>query len=289
MSYAAKVICDSVSPTGKRLTTLEVTFPRFILAEVNTHRALSKSSASSRAIPIAKRIQQAIDDPFVPEVFGKNQKGMQSTANLQPGENEAARIAWNGAREIAIEYARMLADIGVHKQYANRLLEPFLFHTAVISGTEWGNFFALRRAKEPQPEFRITADLMFEAMAKSSPVPIAVGDWHRPYVRDVDEEELRREDSYGMNIAERLNRISIARCARVSYLTQDGKRDSQADLDLFDRILAPGHMAPLEHVARPIDPSWVQSSNFIGWQQYRKLVPHEADYSLRPDYRAPER
>jgi hypothetical protein len=289
MGYAAKVICDSVSPLGVRLTTLEVTFPRFILAEVNTHRALSKSSASSRAIPVAKRIQSAIEDPFIPEVFGKNEKGMQSNATLDELSNNMARAEWLAARDSAVASAKILAGLEVHKQYANRLLEPFLFHTAVISGTEWGNFFALRRGREAQPEFRITADLMFEAMAKSNPVPAGYGDWHRPYVRDIDELELAQVTWSDADVEDILNRISIARCARVSYLTQDGKRDPNEDLSLFGRILAPGHMAPLEHVAIPeLHPAASAESNFRGWVQYRKLIPHEADFSKRPDYKAPE-
>ena len=49
---SAKVIADSVSPKGIRLVTIECQFPRFILAQVNTHRVFSRNSASSRAIPI---------------------------------------------------------------------------------------------------------------------------------------------------------------------------------------------------------------------------------------------
>ena len=40
MGYKAKVVADSVSPAGVRLTTLEVTMPRIVLAEFNTHRML---------------------------------------------------------------------------------------------------------------------------------------------------------------------------------------------------------------------------------------------------------
>ena len=31
MAYQAKIIADSVSPAGCRLTTMEVTFPRIVL------------------------------------------------------------------------------------------------------------------------------------------------------------------------------------------------------------------------------------------------------------------
>ena len=35
---SATVVADSINPQGDRLTSLLVTFPRIILAEVNTHR-----------------------------------------------------------------------------------------------------------------------------------------------------------------------------------------------------------------------------------------------------------
>jgi hypothetical protein len=89
MGYAAKVLADSITSDGARLTTLEVTFPRIVLAEFNTHRMLSRNSASSRAIPVLKRIKSVVDDPFVPESFGKNQAGMQAETSV---DSEAALL-----------------------------------------------------------------------------------------------------------------------------------------------------------------------------------------------------
>jgi hypothetical protein len=37
MAFAAKVLTDSVSELGDRLVTFEVTFPRIVLSEFNTH------------------------------------------------------------------------------------------------------------------------------------------------------------------------------------------------------------------------------------------------------------
>jgi hypothetical protein len=60
MTHSTKILADSISPDGVRLTTLEVVMPRIVLAEFNTHRMLSRNSASSRAIPIEKMIRMVI-------------------------------------------------------------------------------------------------------------------------------------------------------------------------------------------------------------------------------------
>lgn len=270
--YAAKVLLDSVSPAGYRLTTMEVTFPRFILAEFNTHRMLSRNAASSRAIPVAKRIQAVIDNPFVPEVFGKNQKGMQAGPEVEQADD--ARDQWLSAAAAAVRHARELAVLDVHKQLANRLLEPFAWVTVVVSATEWDNFFHLRDHPDAQPEFQIIARMMREAREASEPVQVAYGGWHLPYIVEED-----FDSKYGSDW-ESMCMISTARCARVSYLTHDGKRDLDADVDLGLRLMAAGHMSPFEHAARAASSTYVQS-NFVGWTQFRKLIPMERD-RLRP-------
>ena len=73
MGLCARVLLDSISPAGVRLTTMEATFHRFILPEFNTHRAFSRNAASSRAIPIKKVIAAVRDDPAMPVFWGKNQ------------------------------------------------------------------------------------------------------------------------------------------------------------------------------------------------------------------------
>jgi thymidylate synthase ThyX len=301
MGYACRVVCDSLSPDGVRLTTVEATFPRFILAEVNTHKMISKSSASSRAIPVEKRIKMVDEDPFIPTAFGKNQKGMQSTETLDGDEHEQALGRWARACADAKHHAGILAKLGVHKQYANRLLEPFCWHTAVLTATEWSNFFGLRCHPDAQPEFQTIARMMRDAMAESKPKEIGFGEWHLPYVRDVDEANLSAEWSL-----EKIAKISCARSGRVSYLTQEGKRDPMADLDLYERYLSSFHMSPLEHAATPYnggsededtaeahmhvavfsasatDTSIIPMvGNLRGWVQQRKLIPNEHDFSLR--------
>ena len=286
----AKIIADSVSPAGVRLTTMEIVIPRIVLAEFNTHRVFSRNSASSRAIPIKKMLQRVLEDPYIPERWGKNGKGMQDHGELDEDEQVAAELEWLGARDAALESVRALLKIGVHKQTTNRLLEPFMWHTIIVTSTEWGNFFNLRNHPKAHPAIARTAAAMQGVWETSKPNPVAVGDWHLPYVdeRDVD-----------LSIEEKV-KVSCARCGRVSYLTHDGKRDPQKDIALHDKLLTPGHMSPFEHAATPMHTQSVQdvlkslsgvvswdpldldvtehfAGNFRGWVQYRKTIPGEAD------------
>jgi len=140
VAYNARVLLDSTSPAGIRLTTLEVTFPRFVLAEFNTHRLFSRNSASSRAIPTSKLIERVLKDPAIPLEWGKNKAGMSASDVLSPDLAQEAEHVWLGARDAAVANAQRLLDLDVHKQELNRLLEPFLWHTVIVSATEWKNF-----------------------------------------------------------------------------------------------------------------------------------------------------
>lgn len=278
MGYECKVIADSVSPWMVRLTTMQVTFPRIVLAEFNTHRVFSRNSASSRAIPVERRIASVEADPFIPEKFGRNRRGMQAKDDLEDFEDREARGAWEHAIEDALKAASRLADVGVHKQLANRLLEPFCWQTVVVTATEWSNFFALRCSPLAQPEIRKPAEMMRAAMQASEPVPNP--GWHLPYVDFADEVQMA-----GLTVRE-IAMVSAARCARVSYLTQEGTRDALKDLELARSLEANGHMSPFEHPAKcwSQGPGWVEwSANFRGWEQLRKSMEHEADFSKRPD------
>ena len=261
MTYSARVLLDSVSPIGVRLTTLEVTFPRFVLAEFNTHRSFSRNSASSRAVPTSRLIERIESDPVLPLEWGRNKAGMSATDVLTDDEAEAARRIWLEARDAAVAHARRLAALSVHKQELNRLLEPFLWHTVIVTATEWGNFFELRCARNAQPEIREAALRMREAMEASSMQPVAEGEWHTP---------LLQEDEYGLDIETR-KRVSAARCARVSYLTHEGKREVEKDLELYERLKSDRHLSPFEHVATPANDAAFHA-NFRGWIQMRAEI-----------------
>lgn len=261
---SAKIILDSLSPHGSRLITFEVTFHRFILAEMNTHRAWSRNSASSRAIPVRKQIERVKNDPAIPLSFPAEQPGMQGGKELSGADRLLVTKMWLSARTHAVTAAEQLAARGVHKSVVSRILEPFMWHTAIISSTTSGlhNFFAQRCSPLAQPEMQAVAYAMRDAYDESKPTHLDYDEWHTPYIQpdeDFDQETAKR--------------VSVARCARVSYLTHDGVRDPAKDLELYDKLVSaqPPHYSPLEHVARPlVGHEYAHNlGNFWGWRQLR--------------------
>ncbi len=303
MAYSAEVLLDSISLNQDRLTTIEVTLPRIVLAELNTHRVFSRNSASSRAIPVEKQLNRIIEDPFMPIKWGKNIPGMQEGEELSEVDEALAEENWLFMRDIAVlgavalsgglnkikdnvlkeKIVRMNSSYHpdfetlsepLHKSLVSRLLEPWMWQTVIISSTEWNNFFALRDHENAQPELQKAAQMMRQAIDSSIPRALLDDEWHLPFVKNEEYEEFPIET---------LRRLSVARCARVSYLTHDGVRDPQKDIDLHDQLRNNGHMSPFEHIARPITNieryKSNQSGNFTGWIQYRKMINFEDDYS----------
>jgi thymidylate synthase ThyX len=262
---SAKIIADSYSTSHNRITTFVLRYPRFIHSQVMTHRVFSRNTSSSRAIPVEKMIQGIIDDPVVPVEWGKNQKGMQSSEPVEEAVRIQALLAWNLSMGYAIDTAKELARLGVHKQIVNRVLEPYMHVNVILTGTEFENFFALRLGHAAQPEIQELARLMDSEMYLSDPKIMQAGDWHIPFI-DKDEEML-----YNYTSEERLH-ISAARCARVSYTAPDAQeRNAERDLELAKRLLAEKHMSPFEHQAMCAG-SNVSSGNFNGWIQFRKVL-----------------
>lgn len=258
---SARVIADSISPEGRRLTTLEVVMHRFVLAEFNTHRAFSRNSSSSRAIPVSRTLAR-LTTPAVPLSWPREQKGMQGGDEI---DNPAqARDVWLAARDDAIRHARRLADLGVHKSVVNRLVEPFMDHTVVVTATDWDGFWQQRRSPLAQPEIRAVADAMYAAWYGSLPLPVDYMDWHLPYITDADKAEIPPE---------RWQAVSAARCARTSYLTHAGHRDWTADDTLYRKLRSaqPPHWSPMEHVATPAYPGEIVPGNLTGWHSLRHL------------------
>ena len=287
MTIEAKVIEDSISESGKRITTLQVKFHRFILPEFNTHRVFSRNFSSSRAIPTAKLLEQVRNDPAMPVHWGKNQPGMQASEELDEYGIKVAKHEWCQAAKAAAHAADLMANIGAHKQIVNRLIEPFIWANGIVTSTEWDNWFELRAHPDAQPEIHELALLMKNAIMASTPRLLKAGEWHLPYV-SMDE----RNDSFFNIEANRnmLQKISAARCCRVSYLKHDGSAPNvDDDLALFQRLAGavPLHASPLEHQATPDvlepgvcgQPSWWRKpkfhGNLQGWVQYRKLWEQE--------------
>ena len=173
---SVEIVADSISPQGDRLISVLATFPRIILSEMNTHRMLSKNTSSSRAIPFKKMVESIKNDPFVPIAWQKQHSGMQGTEYWdvsiieEIGGFDYTNIPakWLRARDTAINMAETLHDspIGITKQLCNRLLEPFMWTTMLITGPRsgWDNFFNLRCPQYKAPSNSIeTANLLFKS------------------------------------------------------------------------------------------------------------------------------
>ena len=277
---SATVILDSVNPVGVRLITLQLSFQRFLLPEFNTHRVFSRSAGSSRAIPVSRVLEQVRQNPAGPLVWGKNRPGMQSTKELTGWRLWAVQKLWGLSAKLASACAWGMMKVGVHKQVANRILEPFQMISVIVTATDWDNFFELRCHPDAQPEMQALALEMFKAIQESAPRSLRQGEWHLPYVTPRDYVEASRKLQMAhpgeplpgeQGIMELLLKASTARCARVSYANHDGsKPDLDRDIALHDQLVAsrPIHASPAEHQAQAMDDSHPRR-NFRGWRQYR--------------------
>lgn len=303
MTISAKIIADSTSPNGVRLTTMLLRYPRFIHAEFMTHRVFSRNASSSRAIPVEKMIQAVIDDPAMPIHWGMNQKGMQAVHELSIGEQRVAQRRWLDGMASAVTTARQLNDLGLHKQIVNRVIEPWAHITVVVTATEWNNFLHLRDHEDAQPEIAELARQCRVELELNDPTPLAYGEWHLPFVTQGDVENVVNYLQKGRitrnmpSLAERfevLRKLSTARCARTSYLTHDKQNPLlEDDIALYERLVgsSPLHASPTEHQATPDEmvdydergmelstPTWGNPElhgNLSGWKQHRKMLPNE--------------
>jgi hypothetical protein len=315
MTISAKKILHSISPDGIELKTGLLRYPRFIHAEELTHRILSTSpdeiiiqtiadglmydrnlsrnASSSRAIPVKRLIDDILLDTAMPIHWGKNQKGMQAdqehdayidnpfwssfTHTTRRGSKLSAEQAWMLARDNAIKIAEAYDRAGYHKQVVNRLLEPFAHINVLVTATEWDNFFELRDHEDAQPEIKALAVALKAAFSDSEPEMLQPGEWHLPYVTE--------DEKYWLDL-ETLKRISVARCARTSYLTHEGKAPIiNKDLSLYSDLVGarPLHASPAEHQATPDQKAanmdaWVYPGlhgNLVGWIQNRKIIERD--------------
>ena len=275
MVWTAEIVADSIAPSGVRLTTFKLVYPRFIHAEFMTHRMFSRNASSSRAIPVLKMLRDIEARPAEPCHWGANEKGMQATGELSPELTKTAKKIWQRACSNAVEVCRELEDIGAHKQVANRLNEPFQHMSVVCTGisSAYGNFFALRCHTDAEPNIQKLAWAMADAYQESQAVEKNEGQWHLPFI--LDQEALDHTEF-------ELIKASVARCARSSYKNHDGTTpDMGKDSVLYDRLVKgdravwePGHMSPTEHQAQALS-SEISSGNLKGWLQYRKTLPRE--------------
>jgi thymidylate synthase ThyX len=300
--YKADVVADSISDSGVRLITWLVRFPRFLLAQMNTHRVFSRSYRSSRAVGVGSMITEVEESPFIPDGWRRNKRGMQTDDNdcLEGEAAERMSNYYNALRASALQTAKLMQVEGVAKEQINRILEPYSWVTGIISSTETENFFALRCHGDAQSEMRIIAEMMLQSMRGSTPTRLSPGDWHLPFVTD-EERELFKVDV--------LLKVSAGRCARVSYGKEGDVGNVMSSLRLAGRLLDAGHMSPFEHQAQAmhdetdeyltpngsiglrtyeylrsqtkggIASSVVWVGNFRGWEQYRKMLPNESVFT----------
>lgn len=263
MTIEAKIILDTISPqSGVRLTTLQLKYPRFIHSQLMTHRVFSRNASSSRAIPVKKIIEAVKKDPVYPIHWGQNQPGMQAHREIEENLQNIAKTTWEIAMQNAIESAEELADLGVHKQVVNRLLEPFQHIEVVLTATDFDNFFKLRLHEDSQHEIQQLAQAMKSALDSSKP---QVKMYHLPYLTKEERELLNLHGGY-----KDLAMISAARCARVSYLNHDGSQcDRNRDFDLAERLLKDGHMSPFEHQAVSDNSKYTRYANLQAWKSFR--------------------
>jgi len=262
----------------------------------------SRNSASSRAKKPEDIINQVLRDPFVP-TMNKRVPGMGVGAVLSEADTKDALYQWLDARNSAAFAARALVNLDCDKSRINRLLEPFMWHTAIVSATEWDNFFGLRDHPAAQPEFQIIASMMKEALASGTPVALTPHEWHLPLVTE-------KEQASGELDLQQAKMISAGRCARVSYDTHENFETHEASIKRAEMLMGNGHWSPFEHVARPwtndearrraaVQAAYIleyqkQGSpphineldqfnfegNFRGWKQMRKEVPNESNFAL---------
>jgi thymidylate synthase ThyX len=285
MSTTVKIIADSVSLSGKRITTFELVYPRIILAEFNTHRMFSRSTQSNRAVPFNKLVEDIKNDPYIPSYWGINQSGMSTDKQFPECDIEYLKEEWLRARNEVVYYATRMADTGLHKQTVNRLLETFQYVYTIVTATEWDNWYALRTDKNAHPDIQLLANKMLDAHNTNIPRLLNENEWHLPYITE--------EEKAGYDLEDCL-KCSVARCARVSYKNHDKSNpDIKKDIELHDKLLENKHMSAFEHQAKPMkkilfdntkaiyDESGIThtdkngklwSGNFQGWLQLRQML-----------------
>lgn len=293
---SVKIIKDSVSAeSGVRLTTFELDYPRYIHAEIMTHRMFSRNAQSSRAVPVKNTL--AVNQEWVtPLVWGKNKAGMSSAETLEGIELESAKQLWDEAAKNAFIFSDRLAGVNLHKQWANRITEPFSNIKVVVTATEWDNFFWLRIDPDAaQPEIVELAKQMDEAYDKSEPVILFKNAWHLPYVNtywdDINEIQMYSDSNNNLLTEEEAIKVSASCCAQVSYRKLNETKEKA--IEIYDRLFsgAKPHLSPTEHQAKVIkhfdpdsDMAWPKgithvdrndsywSGNLQGWVQYRQLI-----------------
>lgn len=303
-NISVKIVADSISPQGIRLTTYELQYPRYIHAEIMTHRVFSRNAQSSRAVPVKKALEMECVTPIV---WGKNVAGMSSVEELEDVQLESAKALWDEAVNVTKIFSSRLAEQGLHKQWVNRMTEWFSPIKVVVTATEWDNFFWLRIDPEAaQPEIVELARKMRGEMYNSTPQLLQPGEWHLPYITTWREGEtvvynVEVPDSPASRWAhvpkevdlETAKKVSAGCCAAVSYRNNPS---IEKCLEIWDKLFSgpKPHLSPVEHQATPMIQAehnvyegktpleegitsyssdlYCYSGNLRGWVQLRQVI-----------------
>nr|DAK65899.1 MAG TPA: thymidylate synthase, flavin-dependent [Caudoviricetes sp.] len=276
---SAEVILDTDNQFGHRITTMRLRMPRYILAQFNTHRVFSRNTSSSRAVPTAKLVEQVRLQPFMPIGVAKNGSGMLPKEEL-PEELQAEFLEdWGDLGQIVADFVEKWAEMGVHKQHANRALEPWLMCEVLVTSTEWQNFFD-QRCEDAQPEMCDLACKMRDALGQSTPKRRV---FHLPFVTDEEMKTVLKgvdiynlSDNNNQKVTEsfiKLGLISAGRCCRVSYLRTDAESTAEEAYKRGKMLVDLNHWSPLEHQATNYDTCLgTESGNLKGFIQLRQLL-----------------
>jgi len=298
----AKIVADSISRAGDRITTFELVYPRFIHSEFMTHRLFSRNAASSRAIPIDKIMAMIENEPAMPFEWGKNQAGMQAKEVCKGNEIATCEWVWKKAAQSAVHHAKQLQAIGLHKQIVNRVMEPFVHMKTIVTATEWDNWWWLRNHEAAAPEIHELAKVMLQTYNRNEPYKLNDLCWHMPYYLN----GYWHPDSQ-LTLKEAL-KISGSCCAQVSFFRPEDDGLEKAER-IYDRLVTsvPVHASPFEHQAKPMEEGpledmhvrgdiWPEgithcgpnaeefwSGNFKGWIQHRQLIPNNVCWDYKDE------
>jgi len=252
----AEMVADS-EWQANRISTMVVRLPRMVLAEFNTHRALSRNSASSRAIPANTFRQRVLSDPYVPWRWPVNGKGMVPMEYVDDAPDSPEREAWLEALQNAVNSHRAFERMGVHKEITNRLLEPWMWTEVLVTATDWENFLRQRTHHAAADGIRAAAECVRDLLAAHTPQHT---DIHLPYIKDEER----------VHSLELLMLASARRCRRVSYLKQGVAVDMLEDAreGLSGLKEDPPHLSPYEHMAVRAHYD-TRYANLVGWCSLR--------------------
>ena len=281
------------------LITFHLMYPRFIHSEMMTHKDFSRSAASSRAIPVRKMLSQVWNKPAMPIHWGKNQPGMQAAHAIQGWKKTVLKNLWMMCGRTVCVFVWVSMKMGLHKQVANRMLEPWQLMQVTLTTCKLANFYNLRIHDDAQPEIRHLARMMRLAHHASEPQILRAGDWHLPWITEEDIAEAESRVKSRKEQTELLKKMSAARCARSSYANFKGERSIDSDLETYSKLVdsEPVHASPCEHQATPdqqitavitipgqtttMQRQWANPSlhgNLTGYIQYRNTLPNHYIY-----------